>query len=280
LPILPRLLILYGVGKGSAALAVLWLSAAGVAVAEEKPVVRASALEERLASLEKKLAEIDARLVAALRELDEKKSAELLKGRDVPVPAHPADTFAAGPAAKARPRPDGFSEDETSRVFRDAMVLLDGGKSSEAILAFSGFLKRFPDHPFAGSAQFYAGEAYLSQKEYSLAAREYQRVLVSYDRNCHVPDALLRLAETAGRLKNGEEAERHTHRLRTLFPHSPAAKSLVRGEGRGILGSDLLRSVLPGSGGKRASADTPAAENAGFDEPPPSAPVPGDSQSP
>lgn len=93
-------------------------------------------------------------------------------------------------------------------------------------MAFSEFLEKAPDHPLAGSAQFYVGESYFKQKEYKLALQEYQRVLTSYDRSPVVADTLARMITTEEILKKQPEAEKHQHLLTSLFPNSPAARSL------------------------------------------------------
>jgi hypothetical protein len=67
------------------------------------------------------------------------------------------------------------------------------------------------------------GSSYYQQREYKLAAQEYQKVLTTYDRSGHVADTLRDLAETEDHLKLKELSVRHRQLLSSLFPQSPAA---------------------------------------------------------
>lgn len=134
---------------------------------------------------------------------------------DMGVPAEPLKTNRADPEA-------GFVRDEAVNAFKTAIYLFKAEKYPESILAFAGFVDRYPDHPLAGSAQFYIGESYFRQKEYRLAIQEYEKVIASYDRASAVPQTLRRLAECKDELKLKEEGNRHRAMLSALFPNSPA----------------------------------------------------------
>jgi TolA-binding protein len=121
----------------------------------------------------------------------------------------------------------GFQNDSPVRKYRDAMIYYEGRKFSDAILAFSDFLKNHADHPLAGSAQFHIGKSYYNQEEFKLAAQEFNRVLVSYDRSSHVPSTLKFLSESLKKLNMNKEADQNIQLLRSLFPQSPAAKNLL-----------------------------------------------------
>ena len=117
----------------------------------------------------------------------------------------------------------GFVNDEAIHNYRRAMILFEALKYPEAILAFSGFLEKYPDHPLAGSSQYYVAAAYNKQKEYKIALEEYQRVLTSYDRSSHVPETLRDMGEIEQNTGRKDDAARHKQLLMALFPHSPAA---------------------------------------------------------
>jgi TolA-binding protein len=120
----------------------------------------------------------------------------------------------------------GFVSDSIVSDYRQAKILFDAQKYPEAILAFSAFVQHNTDHVLAGSAQFYVGESYFRQKEYRLALREFQRVLTSYDRSSHLPEALKQIAATETILQNGNDAAKHQQQLLSLFPNSPAVAKL------------------------------------------------------
>ncbi|HUP57714.1 MAG TPA: tetratricopeptide repeat protein, partial [Bdellovibrionota bacterium] len=106
-----------------------------------------------------------------------------------PHPAEGAGTDVPPLPAVTDPEP-GFVNDGAVQEYRRAMVFFEAGRYGEAISGFSTFLEKFPDHPFAGSAQFYVGESHLNQKEYPQAYEEFSRVLTTYDRSSHVAATL------------------------------------------------------------------------------------------
>lgn len=149
----------------------------------------------------------------------------------------------------------GFVNDSAIQSYRQALVLFQGKKYSEAVLAYSAFLEQYPDHALAGSAQYYVGESYFQNKEYKLAQDELNRVLTSYDRSRHVPETLKLLASSADALKQPEDAAKYRHLLSSLFPQSTAAATHIA-----VAGDPESNST---------GSTTPAA----LDEPPPTAPI-------
>lgn len=155
------------------------------------------------------------------------------------VTVHPADARGNQVEAQQTQKdPDaGFESDEPIRKYREALILFRSAQYSDAILSFTNFLKKHADHALAGAAQYYIGECYFLQREYKLASEEFNRLLVSYDQNNHIPDALKRLAEAQDALNKKNEASRYRQLLFSLFPASPSAAvdSLNSDEVRGLL---------------------------------------------
>ncbi len=134
---------------------------------------------------------------------------------DIGVPAEPKPVRKGDPEA-------GFVRDQAIQNYRAALYLYKAEKFPESILAFASFVDRYPDHPLAGNAQFQIGESYYKQREYRLAAQEFDKVLTSYDRSSSIPQTLKRLADCKDQLKQKEEADRYRTTLNTLFPNSPS----------------------------------------------------------
>lgn len=130
------------------------------------------------------------------------------------------------PEIPSTDRESGFKSDLAVVNYRKAFILYQAKKYADAILAFSSFLERYADHPFAGSAQFYIGDCYLEQGEPKLALQEFQRVLTAYDRSAHIPLTLEKMAQAEDRMKNRESGAKYRQLLLTLFPMSPAASAL------------------------------------------------------
>jgi len=116
----------------------------------------------------------------------------------------------------------GFVQDPPVQEYRKALVYFSGGKWTDSILGFAAFLERFPDHPMAGTAQFFIGESYYQLKQFKEALKEYDRVLTSYDRSSHVSHALARIVEVEEKLHMKTDASKHRQILSALFPQSPA----------------------------------------------------------
>lgn len=173
---------------------------------------RVEALETRLSSLGDKLDTLNA---------PKKKNVVAV----VPSPADQAGEEVS-PDVPSTDRESGFKSDLAVVNYRKAYILYQAKKYADAILAFSSFLERYADHPFAGSAQFYIGDSYLAQGEPKLALQEFQRVLTAYDRSAHIPETLEKMAQAEDRLKNRESGAKYRQLLVTLFPMSPAAAAL------------------------------------------------------
>lgn len=195
------------------------------------PATTPGAENVTVAELQKRLQGLESHVVELQSQLDAKFEAKAKKDVQAVVP-HPATGAgtAVAPAALPGDPEAGFANDEAIQAYRKAMVLFQAQKFPESILGFSSFLEGHPDHALAGSAQFYLGEAYFKQREYTLALKEYQRVLTSYDRSSRVADTLKQMAEAEDLLKRPQEASRHRQLLTSLFPQSPAARVAIRAE--------------------------------------------------
>jgi tol-pal system protein YbgF len=141
-------------------------------------------------------------------------------------------------------------DSDATKSYREALLLFQTRKYTEAVLGFSGFLERYADHVLAGGAQFYIAEAYLGQGELRLAEQEYQRVLTSYDRSPFVPQAMAKMASVQDRLKRTDEAQRTRSKLLSLFPNSPAAAN------GGVLVSEDMSTKQAAPSSQAVPADT------------------------
>lgn len=166
----------------------------------------------------------------------------------------------------------GFINDASVQDFRKAMILFQAQKNAEAALALSTFVENYPDHPLAGSAQFFVGESYFRQKEYKLALHEYERVLTTYDRSPHISFTLQRIADTEDYLQMKEAATKHRQLLASLFPHSPAVDADAITKKIAPLPTDALKNAAhsPANESSRRELKGPTPLDA---PPPPTAPI-------
>ena len=146
-----------------------------------------------------------------------------------PVSPHPADSngLEVTPEQAQTDPHSGFENDEATRTYRRAITLFQSQKYADAIMEYTTFLEKFPDHPLAGSAQYYIGQCYFLQKDYKLAVQEFQKVLTSYDRSPKVAETLRKLAESEDALGEPNQAVRYRQQLTSLFPQSPAAAGMA-----------------------------------------------------
>ncbi len=184
-----------------------------------------ASMTKRLEAMDNQLSGLNDALIATRHRLESSSSSASSSTPLAGVLPHPsakAGTEVDPESAPLDPEA-GFVNDSATRAYKQGLVFLQSRSYSEAILAFSSFLERYADHPLAGSAQYYIGESYFQQKEYKLAAQELERVLTSYDRSPHVPQALRLLAEVEETLGRTDSATKHRQLLATVFPQSPAA---------------------------------------------------------
>jgi tol-pal system protein YbgF len=81
-------------------------------------------------------------------------------------------------------------EKETAYV--TAYNLFKNGKYDRARADFQNFLKKYPDHQYADSAQFWIAECYFSEEKYDKAILEYDKVVKNYPEGNKTSQALLK----------------------------------------------------------------------------------------
>jgi tol-pal system protein YbgF len=88
--------------------------------------------------------------------------------------------------------------------------------------AFDEFLKRFPNDPLAGNAQYWLGEAYFVRGQYKAAASAFLKGYQSYSKSAKAPESLLKLAMSLDRLGQKDAACSSYAELNARFPSAPA----------------------------------------------------------
>ena len=205
--------------------------------------VMVAQLNKRMEVMDEKVATLTDKLAAAQNHLETMNSAQKTAGaKNATAVTRPLVDQAGIVPGAADDEPAQKAEFVTTpsiEKYRNGLILFEAGKFPEAMLEFNNFIKTYPDHPFAGSAQFYMGEAYYRQGEFKLASEEYQHVLSNYDQSSHVPDSLKRLSQCEDKLKSAKSAARHRQLLLSLFPQSPAAKEALEAKGLPAASDDM-----------------------------------------
>lgn len=161
------------------------------AAADQK--ARADALEQRLAAIEKTLADLQAAATA---------QAAAPVGGDVPAPpAPPADPAVA---------------------FKQAKDLLLAGDYANAEQAFAAYVNNYPDSAKASEGRYWLGETQFVREAYTDAAGNYIGAIRGWPQMSWAPDATLKLARSMVALKKTAEACRTLDELAKRYPKAPA----------------------------------------------------------
>lgn len=156
------------------------------------------------------------------------------------TPATPAPTTSA-PSTTATPTPPppvgqrpATNALQPQDIYQAAYIDFSKGSYALAMAGFREFLRRFPDHSLAGNAQYWIGEAYLSQartaanagqadrvtQELEAAVQEFRRVLANHPRSEKAPTALYKEALALIELKQPAVAQQRLEYLVANFPQA------------------------------------------------------------
>lgn len=185
-------------------------------------------LAEELSKLQSRIEELDAKLAGLSDKLESTKTiVDNIAGVQPTQTVQLTPSLQEVPAASSHAAPNlPPSKGNVIGDFRQAMSLYKQGKWSEAQLAFHQVTEQFPDHPFAGSAQFFAGDSYFQMGEYQLAVNDFEKVLQSFSSSPRVASALLKLSQCHEKLGNKQESEKMFKIAQKLFADSPLFKDV------------------------------------------------------
>lgn len=148
-----------------------------------------------------------------------------------PAPSGPV-TPPAPPPAGARPATGALLPDD---IYQAAYIDFSKGAYALAIDGFREFLRRFPDNPKAGAAQYWIGEArfsaaraYANEGQRDRAAQaleqavqEFRKVVANYPRSDKAPTAIYKEALALVELNQPDQA---LSRLQYLVDNFPSAE--------------------------------------------------------
>ncbi len=92
-----------------------------------------------------------------------------------------------------------------------------------AIDSFQSFIKAYPGSEYAGNAQYWIGECYYTQREFTHAIEAFTKVVEAYPNGKKVPDAMLKVGYSHISMNQRDEARGALEALVEKFPKSPAA---------------------------------------------------------
>ena len=139
-------------------------------------------------------------------------------------PAQPPHAGSPGPRVAAAPAPGSPAEAETNpkQLYETAYGYLLQRDYGAAEAAFEEFLRRHPNDPLAGNAQYWLGESLYVRGQYRAAAGAFLKGYQTYNRSAKAPESLLKLAMSLQRLGQKDAACSSYNELVTKFPAAPA----------------------------------------------------------
>jgi tol-pal system protein YbgF len=102
------------------------------------------------------------------------------------------------PAPSDGTNPDGGTDPAKASVpdpdtlYKSGLSAFNGGQYQLAVQSFQDYLKYYGDTDLASNAQFYIGDCYYNQKNYSQAIEEYNKCLERYPKGNKLPAAQLK----------------------------------------------------------------------------------------
>jgi tol-pal system protein YbgF len=105
--------------------------------------------------------------------------------------------------------------------YQYAFDLMRQTKYDEAEKALSTFVDEYPDHPLAGNASYWLGEAYYVRKDYNNAALTFAQTFQKYPQSGKAPDSLLKLGMSLAALGETADACKALHELKVRYPKAP-----------------------------------------------------------
>jgi tol-pal system protein YbgF len=142
-----------------------------------------------------------------------------------PRPAAPPYSQAAAPAPAAEP------EANPKQLYETAYGYLLQRDYGAAEAAFDEFLRRHPNDPLAGNAQYWLGESLYVRGQYRAAAGAFLKGYQAYGKSAKAPESLLKLAMSLQRLGQKDAACSSYSELTTKFPSAPGhVKSTAQAE--------------------------------------------------
>jgi tol-pal system protein YbgF len=201
-------------------------------------------LSDNLEEIKSRLGKLNQQLVdlqGTMQNIDSKISGGTVAPGTVPTSAPaPTGSSSAQPTSSLTAAPSGGPAPNADTLYSNGLRDITSGKYDLARSEFQDYLKYYGDTDLASNAQFYLGEIAYSQRQYSQAVTEYDKVLTNYPKSFKLAPARLKkgmalielgqkssgvkeLREVVKRYPGTEEERRARARLKELGVAATAA---------------------------------------------------------
>lgn len=110
-----------------------------------------------------------------------------------------------------------------SHMFEAAYALYKAENYQNAVIAFTDFLKKYPQSVHEANVRYWMGNAYFLLKDCKNSISSYQSLIEKYQDHPRVPEAMLNVADCQLGLKNKTAATKTLKQLISQFPGSDAS---------------------------------------------------------
>jgi len=109
------------------------------------------------------------------------------------------------------------------KAYQKAFDLLRELRYEQAVTAFKGFIKQFPNGRYAHIAQYWIGEANYAQRNFKQAITDYQKLIDNYPNSPKLAEAMLKIGYSQYELKKFKQAEATLKQLTKNYPGTTEA---------------------------------------------------------
>ncbi|WP_086479175.1 tol-pal system protein YbgF [Oceanospirillum sanctuarii] len=109
-------------------------------------------------------------------------------------------------------------------AYQSAYALVKQQKFDQAISAYQGFIKNYPDSSLLPNAYYWLGELYMVKNLTQEAERVFLTVVETYPKSRKVPDASYKLGLVYARYGQMDKAKAQMNEVKKQFPKSTASK--------------------------------------------------------
>lgn len=131
---------------------------------------------------------------------------------------------------QAMAQPASLQAETPDDLYMRANQALLQRRFDDASNGFKDFLAKYPEHNLAGNAEFWLGESYWLQQDYTSAAQAYLNSYKQYPKSSRAPESLLKLGQSLSRMGQKDQACAAIGSVDTEFPKAVDVKKRAQAE--------------------------------------------------
>jgi tol-pal system protein YbgF len=113
--------------------------------------------------------------------------------------------------------------------FQNLLLMVNSRDYRGAASGFLGFLKKYPNSPYAAQARYWTGESFYSMGDYARSIQEFQQLAQDFPQDPRVKEAIFKQGLAFSRLQKNTEAKLFFQKVMATYPNTAeAAKAQSR----------------------------------------------------